>query len=63
MGGWKAGPGWGKEEEKRTYAEPEDDVAVGWVAGAAGELLVAGGSDDDGVVEGSCGAIPGLAAL
>ena len=24
-----------------TYAEPVDDVAVGWVAGAAGELLVA----------------------
>ena len=31
-----------------------DDVAVGWTAGAAGELFVAGRVDDDGVVEGAC---------
>ena len=30
-----------------------DDVAVGWVAGAAGELFCAGGVDDDGVFEGA----------
>ena len=35
------------------YAEPVDDVAVSWVAGAAGELFIAGGVDGDGVVEGS----------
>ena len=34
-----------------TYAEPVDDVAVGWVAGAAGELFFAGGVDGDGVFE------------
>lgn len=45
---------------ERTYAEPVDDVAVGWVAGAAGELLLAGGVDDDGVVEGACGEEGGM---
>ena len=41
------------EGKKGTYAEPVVDVAVGWVAGAAGELLFAGGVYGDGVVEGS----------
>ena len=36
-----------------TYFEPVDDVAVGWVAGAACELFFARGVDDDGVFEGS----------
>ena len=36
-----------------TYLEPVDDVAVGWVAGAACELFFTGGVDDDGVFEGS----------
>ena len=40
-------------EGRGTYTEPEDDVAVGWVAGAAGELLFAGGVNDDGVFQGS----------
>lgn len=35
------------------HIEPDCDVAVGRVAGAAGELLVAGRVDDDGVVEGA----------
>ena len=36
-----------------TYFEPVDDVAVGWVAGAAGELFLASGVDNDGVFEGA----------
>ena len=36
-----------------TYFEPVDDVAVGWVAGAAGELFLASGVDDDRVFEGA----------
>ena len=38
---------------KGTYAEPVDNVRVGGRAGAAGVLLVTGGADDDGVVEGA----------
>ena len=48
--GWE-GRGW--EEVVETYAEPVDDVAVDWVAGAAGELFYASGVDGDGVLEGS----------
>lgn len=33
-----------------TYGEPGDDVGVDGEAGAAGELLLAGGADDDGVL-------------
>jgi hypothetical protein len=36
-----------------TYAEPVDNVRVGGRAGAAGVLLVAGGADEDGVLEGA----------
>lgn len=39
---------------ERTYTEPVDDVAVCWVSCAACELFIAGGVDDDGVVERSC---------
>ena len=37
-----------------TYIEPEYDVTIGWVARAAGVLLVPGRVDDDRVVEGAC---------
>ena len=36
-----------------TYIEPEYDVAIGWVARAAGVLFIPGRVDDDRVVEGA----------
>lgn len=36
--------------------EPDDDVGVGGRAGAASELLLAGGADQDGVLQGSLAA-------
>lgn len=39
-----------------TYTEPDDDVGVGGRAGAASELLLAGGADQDGVLQGSLAA-------
>ena len=49
------GCGSGRERGRgKTYTEPADDVAVGWAAGTAGELLIADCVYDDGVVEGSC---------
>ena len=45
--------GRGREEDVDTYTEPMDNVAVSWVAGAAGELFFASGVDDDGVFEGA----------
>lgn len=53
---WDEGEG---GEGVKTYAEPVDDVAVGWVAGAAGELFFAGGVDGNGVFEGSFARRPG----
>ncbi len=50
MSGWD---GRGREKVVETYTEPVDDMAVGWAAGAAGELFFASGVDDDGVLEGS----------
>ena len=46
--------GVGLDRSCATYVEPEDDVAVGRVARAAGVLFVTGGVDHDGVVEGAC---------
>ena len=50
---WVGWDGKGREVVVDTYTEPVDDVAVGWVAGAARELFFSGGVDDDGVFEGS----------
>lgn len=40
-----------------SHSDPEDIVRVSGVARAAEVLLVAGGVDDDGVLEGACNAI------
>ena len=37
-----------------TYVEPEHDVAIGRKTRASCKLFVAGGVDNDGVVEGAC---------
>ena len=41
-------------EGKGTYCEPDGDVRISRIAGAACVLFVAEGFDDDWVVEGSC---------
>ena len=40
---------------RASYRQPDGDVRVGGVAGAAGVLFVAEGADDDGVVESAWG--------
>jgi hypothetical protein len=39
-----------------TYAEPDNGVRVGGIAGAASKLLIAGGAHQDGVLQGSLAA-------
>ena len=36
-----------------TYQKPVYNVTIGWAARASGKLLVAGGINDDGVLEGT----------
>jgi len=44
----------GRERRGERYGEPDRDVRVGRVAGAAGVLFVAEGFHDDGVVKRAC---------
>lgn len=39
--------------DKGTYADPNDVVRVGWIAGATGILLITGRADQDGVLNSS----------
>lgn len=47
-----------------TYVEPEDNVTIGWITGAPGELFVTGRVDNDWVVESAyCFIIGALASI
>lgn len=52
-----------RESGEGTYVEPEYNVTIGWVTRAPGKLFVAGGVDDDGVLEGAYCFIVGALAF